>query len=313
MHVYYCDHFELPLPEGHRFPIEKYALARRLTRDRLGEAVQFITGPAATRDELSRVHTAEYLDKMFEGRLSRLEEKRIGLPWSKKMLERCRRSTGATLAASKEALASGAAAHLSGGTHHAFRDEGQGFCVFNDVAVASLDLLEAGMVESVLVVDLDVHQGNGTADIFREDDRVFTFSMHGDRNYPFRKKAGDLDIGLPDGIGDAGYLSLLQDALERSVPQQPDTVFYIAGADPYEGDRMGRVKLTKAGLAERDGVVLDFCLARNCPVTVVMGGGYGPVYDVAEIHANTIELTYNRWQSIQLEPPGASQSSEFRV
>ncbi|MFK7737264.1 MAG: histone deacetylase [Pirellulaceae bacterium] len=308
MHVYYCDHFELPLPEGHRFPVEKYALARRLTRDRLNEDVRFLAGAAVTREELSRVHSSEYLDKVFEGRLSRLEEKRIGLPWSEKMLERCRRSTGATLAASKEALASGAAAHLSGGTHHAFRDEGQGFCVFNDVAVASLDLLEAGRVENVLVVDLDVHQGNGTADIFRDDERVFTFSMHGDRNYPFRKMAGDLDIGLPDGLGDKGYLSLLLDALEHSVPQKPDAVFYIAGADPYEGDRMGRVKLTKEGLAERDRVVLEFCFARNCPVTVVMGGGYGPVVDVAEIHANTIEMAYNHWLCIQRKSAGPSWS-----
>lgn len=290
MRVYYCDHFELPLPEGHRFPIQKYEIARQKCVDLLGDRIQLTVAPAVEISDLERVHDRDYISRVFAGSLSQLEQKRIGFPWSPKMLQRSRRSVGATLAAAHQAWQHGIAAHLSGGTHHAFHDAGQGFCVFNDVAVAARSIQQHFDAESVLIVDLDVHQGNGTASIFAEDDSVFTFSMHGDRNFPFRKTAGDLDIGLPDGVEDGAYLSILKDALEQQIPQHVDLVLYIAGADPFRLDRMGRLKLSKSGLRRRDEMVVRHFLERQIPIAMVMGGGYGPVDDVADIHANSVAV-----------------------
>ncbi|MFN3192992.1 MAG: histone deacetylase [Aureliella sp.] len=302
MHVFYCDHFELPLPEGHRFPIEKYERSRLRVRDELGEAVQFSVAPAATARELLAVHEPSYVDRAFNGTLSPLEQKRIGFPWSPKMLERSRRSTGATIATAQMALHEQVSVHLSGGTHHAFRDEGQGFCVFNDVAVAAMSLFISGSSQNIrraLVIDLDVHQGNGTASIFQNDERVFTFSIHGDRNYPFRKTQSDLDIGLADGTKDDDYLAVLNETLENRIPDQFDFVFYIAGADPHRDDRMGRMHLTTGGLMERDRVVFEYCRSRRLPIAVVMGGGYGPIETVAQIHANTATCAFRFWKLAQ--------------
>ena len=288
MYVYYCDHFELPLPAGHRFPICKYQLAREKVDARFGERILLRVADAASREQLIRIHHESYVARVFEGKLTDLEQKRIGFPWSAKMVNRSRRSTGATIAAANRAWLDGIAAHLSGGTHHAFAGEGQGYCVFNDIAVATMDLISQAKGRAGVVVDLDVHQGNGTAAIFENDARLFTFSMHGDRNYPFRKTCGDLDVPLPDGTTDDQYLSKLEENLKLISWQAFDFAFYIAGADPHEADRLGRLKLSQKGLRERDSMVIGRLRAEGLPTTVVMGGGYGDENCVAEIHANTI-------------------------
>ena len=298
MRVFYCDHFELPLPAGHRFPIDKYRLARERVRTELGERIDLVSAPSATREQLTRIHNVDYVEQVFAGNLSNLAQKRIGFPWSPKMLERSLRSTGATIAAAQTAFRDGISAHLSGGTHHAFSEEGQGFCVFNDVAVAAGDLLFQEQASKILVIDLDVHQGNGTASIFRHHESVFTFSMHGNRNYPFRKTEGDLDIGLDDGMEDEEYMRVLDEAFEERLPlSDADFCFYIAGADPYKEDRMGRLALTKAGLRRRDEYVIERLQDQCIPTTVVMGGGYAAVEDVAEIHANTIEVALHSFET----------------
>ena len=291
MKVFYSDTYELPLPETHHFPADKYRVARELLQQsEFVDSLDFHLPPAATDELLLRVHTAEYVRKVCTGRLSRVEQRRIGFPWSEAMVERHRRSTGATLAAARAALAWGAGIHLAGGTHHAFADRGEGFCVFNDVAVATTTLIAEQQIERVVVIDLDVHQGNGTAAIFADDPNVFTFSMHGERNFPQVKGGSDLDIQLADGTGDDEFLQNLQDALATKLPvASADLVFYIAGADPYEGDRYGRLSLSKAGLAERDRLVCQHVKQAGCPLTVVMGGGYASdIRDIAEINVRTV-------------------------
>lgn len=290
MRAFYCDHFVLPLPEGHRFPMDKYARLRaRVVQDGVLPPDALLEPAAASWDELLRVHTPEYVTRVREGTLSREEQRRIGFPWSPQMVERSRRSVGATIEAARAALQDGASANLAGGTHHAFRDRGEGYCVFNDVAVAAVTLLETGRVRQVAVVDLDVHQGNGTASIFEHDRRVFTCSLHGATNFPFRKERSDLDVALPDGTGDEAYLAHLSPALDVVFDSSPDLVFYVAGADPYEGDRLGKMRLTEAGLRRRDAIVLGRCRAEGVPVAVSMAGGYAPdVEAIARIHAGTI-------------------------
>jgi len=287
MQVFYSDHFVLPLPPGHRFPMPKY----RLLRDRVAAecaSMRLAEAPAATDGELALAHTPTWVDAIAEGLLSDAERREIGFPWSPAMAERARRSVGATIAAARNALADGVAAQLAGGTHHAYAHKGGGYCVFNDVAVAAR-LMQAEWHRShrsllrVAVVDLDVHQGNGTAAIFRDDPTVFTLSLHGAKNFPFRKEASDLDVELPDGCTDAPYLEALDRALDtlwsRHAGALPGLVFYLAGADPHEGDRLGRLKLSAAGLAERDRRVFAACRARGVPVAVTMAGGYGRVID----------------------------------
>jgi acetoin utilization deacetylase AcuC-like enzyme len=246
--------------------------------------------PAAAWDDLALVHTADYLDHIACGTLPPQVQRRIGFPWSPQMAERARRSVGATMEASRAALQSGVAANLAGGTHHAFSDRGEGFCVFNDVAVAARVLLREQAVRRVAVIDCDVHQGNGTAAIFSSEAAVFTFSMHGARNFPFRKESSDLDVTFEDGAGDAEYLAQLEHHLPRVLDtSQPDIVFYVAGADPYEHDRLGRLALTIDGLRARDQFVFDSCRTRGIPVVVTMAGGYADdVEAIVTIHANTI-------------------------
>ena len=299
----YSDTFELPLTEGHRFPIEKYRLLReRLQVSEFRDQLEFCLPDAATDRELLLVHTPDYLEKLNQGTLSQIEERRIGFPWSPAMVERSRRSTGATLGAACAALRDGVGVHLAGGTHHAFSDHGQGFCVFNDVAVAIRVLQAERLIQRAVVIDLDVHQGNGTAAIFADDRDVFTFSMHGERNFPFAKCHGDLDIALPDGTTDESYLADLRDALNDHLPlATADFVFYLAGADPYEHDRLGKLKLTKAGLAERDQLVFSACNRHEIPVTVVLAGGYAQVIDdVVDINAATIGAL------LKFQSPGCS-------
>ena len=291
MTLYYADHFVLPLPPGHRFPMAKYArLRERLAASGEFREDDFRVPPPASDAEILRAHCPAYLARVTGGSLSAKEVREIGFPWSLEMVERSRRSAGATVAAARDALVQGWSANLAGGTHHAFRDRGEGFCVFNDAAIAARAAqAEAGLAR-VAVIDCDVHQGNGTAAILRGDDSVFTFSIHGARNFPFAKEAGDLDIELADGTGDEEYLRSLERGLEETLARsRPQLAIYLAGADPFEGDRLGRLKLTKAGLARRDELVFERLLAGRIPVAIAMAGGYGrDIDDTVAIHAATI-------------------------
>ena len=295
--AFYSDHFVLPLPEGHKFPMAKYSgLRERILAEGIVGPQDLHEAPAASWDDLRLVHDPAYVDAVASGTLAREAQRRIGFPWSPQMVERSRRSVGATIAAARVALEDGVAANLAGGTHHGFADRGEGFCVFNDVAVAARVLQRDRQARRIAVVDLDVHQGNGTAAIFSGDETVFTFSMHGEKNFPFRKETSDLDVALPDGTADDDYLALLRSHLPEVLNRhQPDFVFYLAGADPYEGDRLGRLKLTIAGLRTRDEIVLDACRHIGVPVAVTMSGGYAHDVDaIITIHANTIRAAANR-------------------
>lgn len=291
MRAFYSDHFVLPLPDGHKFPMAKYSrLRERILADGIIAPDHLHEAPAAGWDDLRLVHSCGYVDSVANGTVAPDIQRRIGFPWSPQMVERARRSVGATIAAAEAALDDGAAANLAGGTHHAFADRGEGFCVFNDVAVASRVLQRDHHARRIAIVDLDVHQGNGTAAIFAGDPSVFTFSMHGAQNFPFRKELSDLDVPLADGTGDAEYLERLLAHLPSVLNgHQPDFVFYLAGADPYEGDRLGRLKLTIDGLQRRDEIVMDACRRAGLPLAISMSGGYAPDIDaIVTIHANTI-------------------------
>lgn len=293
MQLFYTDIFVLPLPAGHRFPMEKYARLRTalLEGDRFRES-DFRVPEAATDAELARAHDPAYIAAVSDGRLPEKAQKLIGFPWSPGMVERSRRSAGATLAACRAALAEGAAANLAGGTHHAHYDRGEGFCVFNDAAVAARAMQAENRAGRVLVVDCDVHQGNGTASILAGDDSIFTFSMHGARNFPFDKARSDLDIELPDGCPDAFYLEQLAHGLSTAFDlARPALVIYLAGADPYRDDRLGRLGLSFEGLAERDRQVFTACRSAGVPVAMAMAGGYArQIEDTVTIHRQTIEL-----------------------
>ncbi len=292
MKAFYSDHFVLPLPEGHRFPMSKYSLLRERV------AASSICGPgemrvpeAVTDAQILRAHDPDYLDRVASGDLTDKEIRRIGFPWSERMVERSRRASGGTVGACLAALEDGFAANLAGGTHHAFPDRGEGYCVFNDSAIAARAAQDAGLVERVVVVDTDVHQGNGTAAILRDVPTVFTFSIHGEKNFPFHKEESDLDVPLPDGTKDEAYLRALGDGLERALDaSEADLAIYLAGADPFAGDRLGRLSVTKEGLAERDRTVLEACRERGLPVAVTMAGGYADhVPDTVDVHFQSIE------------------------
>ncbi|MBK0413269.1 histone deacetylase [Chromobacterium haemolyticum] len=292
MRIFRTDQFPLPLPPGHRFPAQKYALLAQAVARFAAEAMD--AAPAASRYELAQAHDDAYLDKVFNGALSAAEQREIGLPWSPQLLERSRRSVGATIAAARWALARGCGVNLAGGTHHAGRAMGSGFCVFNDIAVAARLMLDEGLARRALVIDLDVHQGDGTAAITRGDDRIFTFSMHGAGNFPFRREASNLDIELPDGASDEAYLAILAEQLPRLFAADPDLVFYLAGADPYAGDRLGKLALSFDGLAARDRMVLEACRQAKAAVAVVMGGGYAvPIEDTVAIQTETVRLAWH--------------------
>jgi acetoin utilization deacetylase AcuC-like enzyme len=291
--AFYSDHFVLPLPADHKFPMAKYArLRQRILERGVVAADGLCEAPAADWDDLRLVHEPGYLDAVRSGTLPREAQRRIGFPWSPEMVERSRRSVGATIAAARAAFHDGLAANLAGGTHHAFADRGEGFCVFNDVAVAARVLQREGKARRAVVVDCDVHQGNGTAAIFQQDPSVFTFSMHGAHNFPFRKETSDLDVALEDGATDDDYLPLLDRHLDDVLNRhRPDFIFYLAGADPFEGDRLGRLKMTIDGLRARDELVLGRCRALGLPVAISMSGGYAPDIDaIVTIHANTIAV-----------------------
>ena len=291
MRLFYSDTFSFPLPPGHRFPLRKYSLLReRLLSSHLADPDDFQIPEPASDAQILRVHSREYLEKVTQGTLDERQVRRIGLPWSPELVVRSRHSVGGTIASARAALQNGIAVNLAGGTHHAHRDYGSGFCVFNDVAVATRQLQHDRMLERILVIDCDVHQGDGTAAIFEEDPTVFTFSIHCQSNFPFRKTCSDLDIGLEARSGDAAYLSALQDALHSILKNGFDLVFYLGGADPYQNDAFGHLALTKDGLLKRDRMVFDACLLKRLPVAVVLAGGYAPdLEDVLDIHQNTIE------------------------
>ena len=305
MQIFSNDRFSIALPAGHRFPMPKYRLLRERVEAELS-GIRLQESEPASDGELALVHAPDYVTGVVEGTLSAAAQREIGFPWSERMVERSRRSVGATIAAARAALAEGVAAQLAGGTHHASADKGSGYCVFNDVAVAAR-LMQAEWhrhhrrLLRVWVIDLDVHQGNGTAAIFRDDPTVFTLSLHGAKNFPFRKETGDLDVELPDRCADAEYLAALDTALLAAWQRQPGApglAFYLAGADPHEGDRLGRLALTAEGLAERDRRVFSFLAERRVPVAVTMAGGYG--HDIAitvEIQLATVRAAQAAWQA----------------
>jgi acetoin utilization deacetylase AcuC-like enzyme len=301
--AFHFDPHILPLPPGHRFPIGKYGLLRRRVEAAPG-GIELRIGSPATEGELALAHEPGYIADVLGGTLSQVRQREIGFEWTPALAARSVWSVGATIAAARVALSgrpdAGVAASLGGGTHHADAGQGSGYCVFNDVAVAAR-LMQAEWhrrrraLLQVAVIDLDVHQGNGTAAIFAQDDTVFTLSMHGERNFPFRKSPSDLDVGLPDGCSDDAYLAALRPALDelwrRMQARPPGLVFYLAGADPHEGDRLGRLKLSAAGLAARDEIVLQALAARRIPAVVLMAGGYGhDITTTVDIHLQTLRI-----------------------
>lgn len=316
MQAYFATQFVLQLPQGHRFPMQKYAMLRDALASQLPQ-VQLSQAPQATDGELAFAHTASYVEGIDSGTLPAQVYREIGFPWTPAMADRARRSVGATIAAARTALTEGIAANLAGGTHHAYADKGGGFCVFNDLAVASRvtqahwgrQARPGRRMLRVAVIDLDVHQGNGTAHILRQDDSVFTLSLHGEKNFPFRKEASDLDVGLPDGCGDEDYLAALEHALEALEGRfAPGLVLYVAGADPHEGDRLGRLQLTDDGLMARDRRVFDWCWQRRIPCALVMGGGYGKdLSDTVRVQVNTYRIAleyWDRWRRNCMESAG---------
>ena len=291
--VWSSARYTFPLPEGHRFPVAKYAMLRdRVIAEHIVGPKRLLDPLGATDDELRTVHTAEYVERFNTGSLEPAEVRRIGFPWSPELVERSRRAVGGTVAAARHALSAGIAMNLAGGTHHAFAAHGEGFCVYNDVAVAIRLLQREGVIRRAAVIDLDVHQGNGTHSIFADDASVFTFSMHGGRNYPFHKVPGTLDIELADGTNDDNYLAKLTEVLPGVLTRAaPDLVLYIAGADPHEGDALGRLSLTFDGLARRDAYVLSQCVEVGLPVAITIGGGYGrAIEDTVAVHVETARI-----------------------
>ena len=310
MQAFYSDQFVLPLPEGHRFPMAKY----RMLRDRLAYElpdIRMAVAPAASDGELALAHTPAYIRAVVEGTLAPDIQREIGFPWSQAMVERSRRSAGATIMAARAAMmgGEGVSANLAGGTHHADADRGGGFCVFNDAAVAAR-LMQAEWfrqhkrVLPVAVIDLDVHQGNGTAKIFARDDSVFTLSLHGAQNFPFRKASSDLDVALPDDCGDTAYLEALEQALHTLESRfEPGLVIYLAGADPHEGDRLGRLRLSFDGLEARDRRVFDWAWQKRIPLAFAMAGGYGrDLAQTVQVQVNTFRVALAYWQRWQNRP-----------
>ena len=286
MKVVYSPRYEISLP-GHIWPTSKY----RLIADHLraNPAFVFVEPEPASWDDLALVHTPEYLHKLRDG-MTMDDIATLELPWQPEFADGFRLMAGGTIDAGRAALADGLAAHLGGGLHHAFANHGEGFCPVNDVAIAIRVLQREARSSRIAIVDLDVHHGNGTAMIFGRDEAVFTFSMHQQLNYPFYKPPGDLDIGMEDGTRDMRYLELLSDALPRVLDHRPDIIFYLAGADPYEGDRLGGLRLTKAGLAQRDRLVVAAARVAGVPLVTVLAGGYASnVHDTVDIHVATIE------------------------
>ena len=287
--LFYTDHYTLPLPEGHRFPIAKYRLVREaLERDGLYE---FVPAPLAKPEVIALAHDAKYVEQFVRGELPAQMMRRIGFPWSPELVKRTLGSVGGTLSATMDALDTGWGGTLAGGTHHAFRDEGSGFCVFNDIAVAILWLRQKRLVERAAVIDLDVHQGDGTAEIFANDERVLTTSVHCRTNFPFRKRESAIDVELEDATHDEEYLQVVDELLPKIREFQPQILYFQSGVDGLATDALGRLALSHAGLKERDRRVLSFARDNKIPLVITLGGGYSkPIEHTAEAHANTFRV-----------------------
>lgn len=287
--LFYTEHCALPLPEGHRFPIQKYRLTRELLQQ--DGRFHFAPAPLADRESIQLAHDPEYVSAFLEGTLSAQAVRRIGFPWSPELVTRTLASVGGTMAATTEALENGWGGTLAGGTHHAFSGEGSGFCVFNDIAVAANRLRSSGHAQRVAVIDLDVHQGDGTAQIFQREPDVLTLSVHCDVNFPFRKRQSKIDVALAEGAGDKEYLRALEEVLPRVWVFEPEFVFYQAGADPLYTDALGKLSLTHEGLMARDRMVMEAVKTRATPFVITMGGGYSkPIENTALAHANTYRV-----------------------
>jgi acetoin utilization deacetylase AcuC-like enzyme len=288
--VFYSPYYYADIGENHVFPIRKFELVKDvLLKERTLTPEEIVEPEPASIEEVSLVHTTDYISRLIAGTLNRQEIRKLGLPWSKSLVRRSFLATSGTINAAKSALKNGVSSNLAGGTHHAFPDRGEGFCVLNDVGVAIRVLQREKLAEKFLIVDCDVHQGNGTAFIFQNDPSVFTFSMHGAKNYPLFKEKSNLDLELADGTSDLEFIETLNEALPRIIMHQPDIIFYLGGADPFENDKLGRLKLSFEGLRQRDETVLEFAKSKNVPIVTVMSGGYAAdINDTVEIHCNTI-------------------------
>jgi len=306
--VFYSDTFVLPLPEDHRFPMRKYSMLRERVEESgiAGEGELLVPEPV-TDPQILRAHEPGYLQRVVTGTTTPKEQRRIGFPWSPGMVERSRRASGGTLGACRAALAEGYAANIAGGTHHALSYRGEGFCIFNDAPISLRALQDERLVERALILDTDVHQGNGTAEILAGDGSIFTFSMHGKKNFPFHKEQSDLDVELPDGADDGEFLSALERGLEESFDRSrageaggAEIAIFLAGADPFEGDRLGRLNVTKPALAERDRLVLEGCRERGLSVAVVMAGGYAEeIKHTVDIHFQTVQRAAGMHRELQ--------------
>ena len=288
--IFYSPYYYADIGEGHVFPIRKFEIAKDiLLAEGTLKPEQIIEPAEADREDLLLVHTVDYIDRLCDGTLTAKEIRKLGLPWSRSLVRRSFHAISGTINATKLAAKTGISSNLAGGTHHAYPDRGEGYCVLNDVAVAIRVLQRDGLARRALIIDLDVHQGDGTAFIFKDDSEVFTFSMHGAKNYPLFKQTSSLDIELADGTGDDEYLGVLSEALPRLILHDPDMIFYLAGADPFENDKLGRLKLTMEGLRRRDEMVLQFARSADVPIVTTMSGGYAKdIADTVEIHCNTI-------------------------
>lgn len=305
MKIFYTDTFKITLPAKHSFPKNKYPLLRKRISEQLGnQAVEMSIPDPATDEEILRAHDVAYFRRFVGGELTDKEIRRVGLPWSPQIVQRARYSIGGTIASCRVSLDEGLAVNLGGGTHHAFSDHGQGYCWLNDSVIASRTMQAEGIAGKILVIDCDVHQGNGTAAILKDDSTIFTFSIHGKKNFPYHKEASDLDIALEDNTDDAAYLKALKKGLDKSIPASgADLVIYLAGADPYLDDRFGRLSLTKSGLAQRDHLVFQHCQTAGLPVAVTLAGGYAPlVQDTVDINFQTILTALKFKNTLQKNP-----------
>ncbi len=298
MRFFFPDVPAIPLPPGHRFPSGKYAALRTIIdAERILGRAALVAATAAERADLLRAHCPDYIDAMLAGTVAPDAMRRIGLPWSETLVARARATVGGAIASGRAALADGISGQLAGGTHHAHRDFGSGFCIFNDLATATLTLLEEGAVSRVAIVDTDVHQGDGNAAILGDDARVFVLSVQGEKNFPFRRIPATLDVDLPDGTGDTVYLAALSEALDAVVAFKPDLVFFLSGADPLAEDRLGRLSLTHAGLSARDRLVLETFKTHGVPVAIAIGGGYAePIAASVTAYANTFRVAADVWR-----------------
>ena len=292
MRFFFPEVETMPVPAGHRFPAAKYQMLRALiAHEAIIPPDLLMASPTAERADLLRAHSAAYVDAVFDGTLDNDVVRRIGLPWSPTLVRRSRATVGGAIAAARSALATGLSGQLAGGTHHAHRDFGSGFCVFNDLAVAALTLLAEGVANRIAILDVDVHQGDGNSAILKDEPRVLVVSLQGEKNFPFRRVASDLDVELPDGTGDRDYLHALADVLPVIDAFRPELLLYLSGVDPLKQDRLGRLDLTLDGLAERDRLVMQYCRLRGVPVSIAIGGGYAdPINDSVRAYANTFRI-----------------------